>query len=335
MAESGRGAGLAKMAWAEEPNAFMTELDRKLQNHMGRSSSAHGRRDHLEPEDVFSRAGTLTSLGQAGCNGAEVDEGAATRASLTSTAPKAAPEVSSASHAPAPGKWKPVVVGTTSARPIISADTRWLRLMGFSLREIRGKSLHIVCGPKSTLKTLTQLLAKATPTPSPPAWLRLYHKNGMEIWFIVRATLLIESGNVMLEMKTLDPGAEDEDEEDPADDPAHFSRCAGGGEEAVRVVKWGSVEDVEQQRFEHRERHLLAVLADAERSFARSVEHVSSPRSPWGKSAAPSSPLARRRVARSDEHVPSPPSSSPRSPWAKTAAPSSPLPRRRYPLSGE
>ncbi|KAJ1467464.1 hypothetical protein T484DRAFT_3631269 [Baffinella frigidus] len=158
--------------------------------------------------------------------------------------------------------------------PIISADTRWLRLMGFAGLEIRGKSLQIVCGPKSSLSTLTQLLAKATPTSSPPSWLRLYHKSGEEICLIVRATLRVESGerSVVLEMQTLDPGAEDEGEENPADEGA-VNLAAPAQHE---LVQSGSAADVEEQRFEHRERRLIAVLADAQRSFARCM---SSPRS--------------------------------------------------------
>jgi hypothetical protein len=266
-----------------------------------------------------------------------VDEGAVTNevavdkgsASLPSTAPKAAHPVGSAlEHAAAPVTWKQVVVGTTAAMPIISADTLWLRLMGFSRHEIPGKSLQIVCGPKSTLLTLTQLLAKATPTPSPPSWLRLYRKNGEEIWLVVRATLRLDSGErrVVLEMQPLDPRAEDEDEEDIEDDPERTPPPAQR-EEFVRVVKWGSAADVEQQSFAHREWHLVSVLLDAERSFTRSA---SSPRSPWGESAAPRSPLARRFFARRDEHLSSPLSSSPRSPMGDSPRPSSPLARRRF-----
>jgi hypothetical protein len=332
----------------------MTELDRKLEaltlqpNHVGPiSSSRHceqseGVVDGSDAQRLFddkvllphrglpgrkyeralSRAGTLVSVAQARCNEAAADEGAATRASA-STAPKAAPGFASASEqAAAPKMWKRVVVGTNAAMPIISADTRWLNLMGFSRYEIRGKSLQIVCGPKSAHSTLTQLLAKATSTPSSPAWLRLYHKSGQEICLIVRATLRIESGErcVVLEMQTLDPRAEDEDEEDTEDDSVHLPPQS---EEFARAVTWGSAADVAQQSFERRDRRLLAVLADAERSFARSVEHVSSPRSPWGKSAGPSSPLARL--------VSSPCSSSPRSPWGESARPNA---LRRFACKG-
>jgi len=362
VSDSGGGAGLDKMDWEEEQNTFMTELNQlealTLQaNHVGQDS----RSCHVEQaEDVvdgsddqrlfddrvllshqglparryegsYSRAGTLVSVVQARSNETAVDEGAATNkvavdegaASLPSTAPKTSHAVASASeHAAPPVTWKQVVVGTTAAMPIISADTLWLNLMGFSRHEILGKSLQIVCGPKSARSTLTQLLAKAIPTPSPPSWLRLYRKNGEEIWLVVRATLRIDSGerHVALEMQTLDPRAEDEAVHSPP--PAHR-------EEFVRVLRSGSAADVEQQNFDPRQRRLLAVLADAERSSPRSA---SSPRSPWGESAGPHSPLPRRRLARSDELSSSPLSSSPRSPWGASARPgeSSPLARVRH-----
>jgi hypothetical protein len=254
MAASGGGAGLNKMAWAEEQNTeFMTKRDRKVEAptlHQGQSS----RPRHCEQ-----------------------------------AATKAAPEVASASDAATKVTWKQVVVGATAAMPIISADTRWLRLMGFSRQEIRGKSLQIVCGPKSALSTVTKLLAKATPATSSPSWLPLYHKSGQEIWLIVRATLRIESGErcVALEMQPLDSAAKDEEEEDPEDAPrdaegAVHSPAAAQRDEFVRSAtpRRGSAADVEDERFEHRfehrERRLLAVLADAERSFARCM---SSPRS--------------------------------------------------------
>ncbi|KAJ1482068.1 hypothetical protein T484DRAFT_1952901 [Baffinella frigidus] len=313
MSGSGGGVGLNKMAWAEEQNiTCMAELDRKLQaltlqeNHKDPSSSSR----HCEQSDdvadgsdaqrlfdekallalrappgrkyegPLSRAGTVVSAAHACCNEAAVDEGAAT---------KAAPAVASASGGAARVTWKRVVVGDTAEMPIISADTRWLRLMGLSRQEIRGKSLQIVCGPKSALSTVTKLLAKATPATSSPSWLPLYHKSGQEIWLIVRATLRIESGErcVALEMQPLDPAAKDEEEEDPEDAPrdaegAAHSPAAAQRDEFVRSAtpRRGSAADVEDQRFEHRfehrERRLLAVLADAERSFARCM---SSPRS--------------------------------------------------------
>ncbi|KAJ1479774.1 hypothetical protein T484DRAFT_1812992 [Baffinella frigidus] len=279
MAMSGGGVGLDKMAWAEEQTStYMTELDRKLQaltlreNHEDPSSSRHCEQsedvaDGSDVQRLFDEKALLAHRGLPGrkCNEAAVDEGAAT---------KAAPAVASASGGAARVTWKRVVIGNTAEMPIISADTRWLRLMGFSRQEIRGKSLQIVCGPKSALSTVTKLLAKATPATSSPSWLPLHHKSGQEIWLVVRATLCVDSGErfVLLEMQPLDPAAEDEEEEDPEDVPRDDEGAAlspaARREEFVRSAtpRRGSAADVEEQHLEHRERRLLAVLADAERS---------------------------------------------------------------------
>jgi PAS domain-containing protein len=124
---------------------------------------------------------------------------------------------------PGESTWRRVLVQCDQHLSILSADARWLRLLGFARSEILGRSMRVLCGPKSAFAELRKIMTTATGRASSPTWVRLHHKSGDELCLIVRATLRAGSGErcVVLEMQPFAEGAGDSDDEheDPEGSP--------------------------------------------------------------------------------------------------------------------